>query len=220
MSRQLIAVFGGSFDPVHLGHVALAERAIALLQPELLRIVPASNPWQKQGLIAPPAARVAMLGLAFADIAIPQQIDMQEIEREGPAFTVDTLIAIRKQIGPDAALVFLLGADQLNQLHTWHRWRELFSLAHLFASSRPGFRLNHAAMVPELRIELHKRIRPVTACGEAACGSVVLDDGLKVDVSSNAIRTALRHAKPPASLLPPAVLDYIDQHHLYRTNHS
>jgi nicotinate-nucleotide adenylyltransferase len=213
-----VALLGGSFDPVHHGHVALAELFANLLHPDQLRIVPAGKPWQKAtGLQGSDADRVAMLELAFAQAAFPVTIDMQEIERKGPTYTVDTLRQVRAEIGPQAALVFLMGADQLQGLATWREWRKLFDLAHIAVAARPGYQLDDATLPPAVAAELAlRRATPDQLCA-APAGLACVVHTLAVDISATQIREALGSGGDANSFLAPVVLDYIQQHNLYKT---
>lgn len=214
--RPCIALLGGSFDPVHTGHVALAEYFVKLFAPDLLRIIPAGNPWQKHGLQASPAERVEMVRRAFDRQAVPVMIDTQEIERGGATYTIDTLRAIRAEVGPEPCLLFLMGADQLQQLHTWQDWRRLFEHAHLCAASRPGFAVDAAQVPDAVAAEFARRRATPEQIRRVPHGLAYLAADLAVDVSATAIRAALQRGEAPAALLPDGVLDYIRQHHLYR----
>lgn len=216
MVRRCVAVLGGSFDPIHNGHVALAEFFIDLLKPDELRIIPAGNPWQKGSLHAPPEDRMEMARRAFDRLSIPITIDRQEIQRHSPTYTIDTLRALRTELGPDTSLAFLIGADQLQQLHTWHEWRHLFDYAHICAASRPGFTLDMAHLPDAVAQELARRNGTPAQIRSAPHGCACLVSGLSVDISATQIRTALRDGDQLQKLLPPRVLDYIKQHHLYR----
>jgi nicotinate-nucleotide adenylyltransferase len=219
-----VALLGGSFDPVHKGHVALAELFAKLLQPDQLRIVPAGQPWQKStGLLASDADRIAMLELAFAQVAIDRvaidrvTIDLQEIERKGPTYTIDTLRSVRAEIGPQAALVFLMGADQLQGLDTWREWRTLFELAHIGVAARPGYQLDDAALPPAVAEELARRRATPAQLRAAPAGLVCVVRTLAVDISATQIREALGSGSDANSFLAPEVLDYIQQHNLYKS---
>jgi len=215
--RPCIALLGGSFDPVHNGHVALAEYFVKLFAPDLLRIIPAGNPWQKHGLQASAADRVQMVQRAFDRQAIPVAIDTQEIERGGATYTIDTLRSIRVEVGPEACLLFLMGADQLQQLHTWQGWRELFDYAHLCAASRPGFAVDAAQVPAAVSGEFTRRHATLEQIRATPHGLAYLAPNLAVDISSTVIRSALQHGERPTSLVPDSVLDYIQQHHLYQS---
>ena len=212
-----IAILGGSFDPVHCGHVALARYFVGVLAPDQLRILPAGNPWQKNGLHASAAQRVAMLQQAFAQQTVPVLIDERELHNDRATYTVETLRSLRAEVGPEVALVFLMGADQLQHLDTWQEWRALFELAHLCAAARPGFALDGAGVPTAIRAEFERRASTPALIRSTACGSTLLAPDLAVDISATAIRDALRHGKQPDSLVPHAVLDYIQQHHLYKS---
>lgn len=216
--NRCIALLGGSFDPVHEGHVALGGYFTRLLFPDELRILPAGQPYQKQALAATPEQRMDMLRLAFGHLAVPVHIDDQEIRRQGPTYTVDTLRALRAELGDDVSLVFLIGADQLQKLHTWKDWLQLFGLAHLCAASRPGFALDASHVAPEVAREFIRRAATPEQLRATPAGLAYLAANLAIDVSSTQIRAALGAGDRPASLIPGRVLDYIEQHHLYQNN--
>jgi nicotinate-nucleotide adenylyltransferase len=214
-----IALLGGSFDPVHHGHVALAELFARQLAPDELRILPAGQPWQKKaGLQASDADRVAMLELAFEKAACPVTIDTREIERQTPTYTVETLRELRAELGPDASIVFLMGADQLQKLDSWRDWQDLFALANFGVAARPGYRLDAAALPPAVARELAPRIATPEQVRASKAGKVCLAHTLAVDVSATEVRAALKEnaAAKVSALLAPQVLDYIQQHHLYK----
>ncbi len=215
MSRPCLVLLGGSFDPVHNAHVALGGYFVRLLAPDELRIIPAGNPWQKAPLLASGADRVAMLRLAFARQPVPVVIDEQELRRQGASYTVDTLRAVRAEVGPEASVVFIIGADQLLHLNTWHDWRALFDLAHVCAASRPGF--DTAALPAEVAHELRRRSATPDQLRNSAHGLMFLTENLALDTSATEIRTALVRGERPQQSLPTPVLDYIEQHHLYKT---
>lgn len=214
---RCIALLGGSFDPVHNGHVALGNYFATLLAPDELRILPAGNPWQKQGLQATPQQRVDMVRLAFQRLAVPMVIDEQEIHRNSTTYTIDTLRDLRVQLGPAVSLAFLMGADQLQQLHTWKNWQHLFDYAHLCAASRPGFRMDGAHVAPEVAREFARRTGTPEQIRTTPHGLAYLATSLAIDISATQIREAFKHGQPPDALIPAGVLDYIQQHHLYHT---
>jgi nicotinate-nucleotide adenylyltransferase len=214
-SLRCVTLLGGSFDPVHNGHLALADLFTGQLQADELRVIPA-RPWQKSALQATDAQRLAMLRLAFAHAAAPVVIDTQELDRDGPTYTVDTLRALRATLGTEVSLVFLMGADQLQRLDTWRDWHALFELANLGVAARPGFSLADAALPPAVVQELAQRRASLAQLHATPCGLVHVAPTLAVDVSATDIRSALRQGDEANSLLPPVVLDYIQQHNLYK----
>ncbi len=230
--RRCIAVLGGSFDPVHNGHVALANYFVTLLHPDQLRVIPAGNPWQKHGLEASSADRVEMVKRAFgvvntvvnAQQTVEVMIDQQEIQRHTATYTIDTLKALRSELGPDTSIIFLMGADQLLHLNTWQGWDELFAYAHLGVASRPGFAMDADQVPPEVKREFTRRAATPEQIRQSAHGLTYLAENLFIDISSTEIRTALRNTsdsesgseQKPDALIPKAVLDYIELHHLYK----
>lgn len=228
-----VALLGGSFDPVHHGHIALAELCAQLLQPDELRIMPAGQPWQKAGLQASDADRVAMLQLAlqagsFAP-GVKVGIDTREIDRKTPTYTVETLRELRAELGPDASLVFVMGADQLQKLDTWRDWHSLFDLANFVVTARPGYSLEEAGLAPAVAAELAPRKSTPEEVRTSAAGQVCLAHTLAVDISATEVRQALRNrvqsgtvnaenaAAKAGACLAPQVLDYIQQHNLYKS---
>lgn len=211
-----VALLGGSFDPVHNGHVALGALFDKLLNPDQLRVIPAGNPWQKAALRATAEQRVAMVELAFADAGIKVVLDRQEIERTSATYTIDTLRNVRAELGPEASIVFLMGADQLMHLDTWRDWRALFDLAHIGVAARPGYSLAEASLPPAVATELQQRQGSLEQLRNTPSGHAYLAQTLAVDISSTQVRAALQRGEQANSLISPVVLDYIQQHNLYK----
>ncbi len=189
-----IGLFGGTFDPVHNAHVALARAALQALALDEVRWVPTGQPWQKARSITPAVHREAMLKLALA--GEPRFVlDRIELEREGPSYTLDTVRALQTA-RPGASWFLLIGADQYAGLHTWHGWRELLDRVVLAVAARPGVA---AAPQPEVLAHAH-RVVPLPPMA----------------VSATDIRSRVASGLPVGDLVPPAVATYIDQHALYR----
>ncbi len=221
---RCVALLGGSFDPVHHGHVALAALFADLLKPDELRILPAL-PWQKASLQASDEDRIRMLELAFAGESFEVVIDTREIDRGTPTYTVETLRGLREELGEAASIVFLMGADQLQKLDTWRDWHALFALCNLAVAARPGYALDQDRLPPAVANELARRLATPMEVRATPFGKVCLAHTLAVDISATQIRTAL--GKEPATgaeqgadlgaLVPRGVLDYIQQHNLYKS---
>ncbi len=213
-----IAVLGGGFDPVHTGHVAILETIQSLLKPTQLRIIPTGLSKHKDAFHAEPAHRIAMLSLAFQALASQTEliIDDQEIKRaeQGiPSYSVDTLKNIRFEFGTAASVVLIIGLDQLQQLQYWKNWEHLLDLAHIVAVTRPGF--DPDSIDSLVAYEFEKHAAGITELRNRPFGHTYLYSGLDIDISSTRIREELRSNKNKPSLVPPVVLDYIQQHHLY-----
>jgi nicotinate-nucleotide adenylyltransferase len=214
-----LAILGGTFDPVHYGHLHAADdvrRALAL--PEV-RMIPSGDPPHRAAPVASAAHRLAMLDLGVAEFPglVP---DGREIARAGKSYTVLTLEELRDE-RPGRPLVLIVGADAFHGLPTWHRWNELFDLAHLVVVARPGVDPG-AELPPELASEWNARATADRRRLDSAAGGAIYPQAIVPrDISSTAIRRAL--AEGPAGvanvrgLLPPAVLAYIDRNQLYRS---
>ena len=224
MSVRSVLLLGGSFDPVHSGHVGLARYFCTLLHPDELRLIPSGRPWQKPDMVTPAAHRIAMLHAAFDGWPTPICIDEQEIRREGPSYMIDTLRSLRSELGRDVSLALIMGADQLINLHTWHDWTALFNEAHLCIAARPGFTMDDATLDKAVAAQINRRLASADQLRQTPSGLVCIATQLALDVSSTTIREAIAGyggsgvSGERADLLPVPVLDYIQQHHLYQTH--
>ncbi|MCL1886860.1 MAG: nicotinate-nucleotide adenylyltransferase [Betaproteobacteria bacterium] len=216
MSVECTILLGGSFDPVHKGHIAIAEYFCNLFHTTRLRLIPAGNPWQKNHLDATPQQRIDMLRLAFDPTPLSTTIDTQEIERTGPSYTIDTLRAIRQETGNKGSLVFILGSDQLLNLNTWHEWKQLFQFAHIAVASRPGYSVESSILPAEIRDVFYHRIASSQEIRNTSHGLTYLANETSIDISATEIRKNLQHSNTSHSLIPPKVLDYIKKNNLYR----
>lgn len=188
-----IGLFGGSFDPVHNAHVALAKVALAQLNLDELRWIPVGRPWQKTRPLAAPADREAMVRLAIADES-RFMLERSELRRRGMSFTLDTVRELQAaEPGNDWFLV--LGQDQYAGLHTWRDWRDLVDLVTLVIAPRPGA----APVNPQVASTPHR--------------SVALP---MMNESSTDVRELIAAGRPIDGLVPEPVARYIERHHLYQ----
>lgn len=213
-ARRRIGLVGGTFDPPHVGHLALARAARDAFGLDEVRLMPTGRSWQKAGAGASSAQRLAMTRLAVAGLAPAERmaVDDREVRRDGPTYTVDTLRELRAELGDETALVLVIGSDQLRNLPTWHRWTELFALAHVAATQRERVGLD--GLPAALEDELAARGRQ--SLPDAPAGAIVLFSMPAVPVSATALRAQLQRGERPDGLSPPAVLDYIGSNGLYR----
>ncbi|HET7359734.1 MAG TPA: nicotinate-nucleotide adenylyltransferase, partial [Rhodanobacteraceae bacterium] len=194
---------GGTFDPVHCGHLRAAWEAAEWLDAEV-RLLPAHVPPHRPPPVASAAQRVAMLRAALAGQR-RLTLDTRELQREGPSWTVDTLHGLRDEFGPARPLVLLLGADAFAGLPGWNRWRELFALAHVGVLQRPGA----AVVLPdELAGEIApRRVDGVARLRAAPAGCVLTMAVTALDISASQVRALLAAGRSPRYLVPPALLD-------------
>ena len=200
---QPLAIFGGTFDPIHIGHLRAAWEASEALDAEV-RIVPAKIPPHRPQPIASATERAAMLRAALAGQQ-RLQLDLRELEREGPSYTFDTLTSLRAEIGAERPLVLLIGADAFAGLSEWHRWRELFELAHMCVLTRPA---QIPAMPEALAAEVAARKAESLAGLRAAAAGKVLDMVVSaLGISATRIRALLAEGREPRWLVPQALVD-------------
>lgn len=196
MSR--IGLFGGSFDPPHCGHVALAQAALAHLRLDELRWLPAGRPWQRQHRLAGAEHRAAMVAAAIAGTP-GFALDRRELDRAGPSFTIDTVRELQAE-RPGATLFLLIGEDQLQRLPTWHDWQAVVGAVTLAVAGRGAEREPPPELLAQ-RARIERLPMP------------------PMPISSTAIRAHLADGRPAGSLVadvvPAEVARYIDRHHLY-----
>ena len=201
MTRPL-AILGGTFDPVHLGHLRVAWEAAVHLDAEV-RLMPASVPPHRAQPVATAAQRVAILEAALAGQS-RIGLDLRELARTGPSYTIDTLIELRNEIGAQRPLVLLVGTDAWAGLPTWHRWRELFDHAHVGVLARGGV---HVAEPDPLAAEsVARRTADPADIAASPAGRVIELAVSALAISATRIRTLIATGDEPRWLVPDAVL--------------
>ena len=188
-----VAIFGGTFDPVHNAHLAVARSALEALGAARILWIPTGDPRYRDPPVAPARDRVAMLQLAIEG-ETRYAIDERELVPDASGYTYDTLAALRAEVGPNVSLVMLIGADQYAKLDTWHRSGELFSLASFAVFGRPT---------------------DGAAVGERPRAGVVQVEMQPIAISATAIRARIARGEDVSAMLPAPVLQYIRRHHLY-----
>ncbi|MEF8752995.1 MAG: nicotinate-nucleotide adenylyltransferase [Accumulibacter sp.] len=212
-----LGIFGGTFDPVHYGHLRLAEEAVGALALSTIRWLPAGQPRLRDAPRVTAGQRLAMVRLATADNPF-FEVDESEVTAARPSCTVPTLERLRspEHCGRRRPLVLLLGADAFAGLPGWHRWQSLFALAHLAVAHRPGYPLDPAQLPPALAA--HCRDRFCSSPAELAAspaGLVATFAMTQLAISATRVRQLLANGESVRYLLPDPVIAYIRRHRLY-----
>lgn len=210
---SLVGVFGGTFDPVHYGHLRSALELAERLQMEQLRLMPSAQPPLRAAPYCSAAHRAAMVALAVAG---EQRLacDTRELGRSGKSYSIDSLIELRAELGAQHALCMVIGCDAVLGITQWHRWRELLDWAHIVAIARPGWQLPHTGEVAQW-LQTH-RVEDVRLLRQRPAGCIAVQELRPLAISSTEIRALLATGRSASYLLPPAVLDYIQAHKLYQ----
>lgn len=207
-----IGVFGGTFDPVHLGHLRPAFEVFEALGCAELRLIPAHVPPHRDTPSLNPTQRLVLLKRAVADTP-GFKVDARELGRAGPSYMVDTLASLRGE-HPDAPLCLILGMDSFSSLPSWERWRELADYAHLVVMDRPGERF---AAEPEFAAWVDERREDdVAALQSSRQGRVYFQAVTQLDISATRIRKLLAAGRSVRFLVPDTVLGLIRDQGLYR----
>ncbi len=210
-SGQAIGIFGGTFDPVHYGHLRAALEAMEILRLQDFRLLPAGTPPHRANTFASADHRLAMLKLALS--RYPElQVDVREIRREGSSFMVDTLGEIRQEEG-DAPILMMIGQDAANVLDQWHEWHRLFDLAHLVIMRRPESKHIYSGALFE-QVQPRMVNNPGRLLNSPA-GLILPLEVTQLAISSTEIRRQIRTGLSPRFLLPDPVIDYILEYQLY-----
>ena len=199
-----LAMLGGTFDPVHNAHLRVAWEAAEMLDADV-RLIPANVPPHRDQPIASATERAAILRAALRgqDRLV---VDERELGRDGPSWTIETLIELRDEIGPERSLVLLVGADAFLGLPSWHRWGELFDCAHIGVLTRPGHEI--ATLPTELRIKVaSRRTSDANAIASTPSGRVLAMPVTPLEISATLIREVLAAGGEPRYLMPDAVID-------------
>ncbi len=209
-----IGILGGTFDPVHIGHLRGALEVAEMFDLDELRLIPNARPPHRETPSCSAEDRLAMVRLAVADLP-PLAVDARELERERPSYTIDTLISLRHELGADDQLLLIVGWDAFCGLPTWHRWEELLEHCHILVLQRP----DAGSEAPQvLRDLVAARSVPDPQALAGAAGQIAFVWQTPLEVSATQIRQLLANGKSVRFLVPDAVLAYINAHGLYRAS--
>ncbi|MDN5935037.1 MAG: nicotinate-nucleotide adenylyltransferase [Nitrosospira sp.] len=217
MEFPLVGIFGGTFDPIHYGHLRVAEEIAETISMREMRFVPTGIPRLRQSPAASLQHRVAMVRAAIRGNS-RFILDEREIRRGGVSYSVESLRELKRELGADVILCFIIGADAFMKLAEWHSWRDLFGLCHFIIVARPG----HASTIDRdaLPWELAEECAPRWVSAEdslkrASNGLIFVAPTTLLDISATAIRARIAAGSSIRYLIPDAARDYIAANHLY-----
>ncbi len=204
----MIGVYGGTFDPVHYGHLRTALEVKQVFSLDELRFIPCARPAHREQPQTGAEHRLRMLELALLE-RDGFCVDRRELDRSGPSYMVDTLKSIRAEIEQQALLLFI-GTDAFKHLTGWHRWQQLFDYAHVVVMTRPGFdQQKLEGFFKQRRVDDRQFLR------RQASGLLFFQTVTQLDISATQIRQIIAEAKDPGFLLPDRVIEYIQKNSLY-----
>ncbi len=211
---KCIGLLGGTFNPIHFGHLRMAQELAEALHLDEVRFIPSANPPHKAAPVVSAEHRAHMVQLAIEHNPL-FKLDTRELMRSGASYTIDTLLSLRNELGHDVALCLMMGTDAFTKLNTWHRWQELLDYCHIVLVQRPNSTSNQP-LDKVLESLLHEHYtEDIEELSTLAAGYIHMQTITALDVSSTAIRAAFCKKQPPHYLMPETVINYINSHQLY-----
>ena len=213
---RTIGLLGGTFDPIHFGHLRMAEELAEALKLDEIRFIPAAIPPHKATPSVSASSRAAMVRLAINNNSL-FSLDERELSRSGASYTVDTLQSLRDELGKETSMVLLMGSDAFTKLNTWHRWQELIALSHIALVQRPVNAATRKEVLPKV-LETFLQDHYAENSKElltAPAGLVTMQHITALDISATQIRTSLQQKQSVRYLMPDNVIDYIEAQGLY-----
>ncbi|MDR3477508.1 MAG: nicotinate-nucleotide adenylyltransferase [Gammaproteobacteria bacterium] len=209
--KQPIGILGGTFDPVHFGHLRMALELYQALDLAEVRLVPCYQPVHRKMPVATPEQRLKMVTEAIAKESA-FTVDPCEIERQGPSYTIDTLKTLHALL-PNTPFCLIMGIDALLSFSSWHQWENILDLAHLVVAHRPQYQLPQTGIVADL---LKERLRHnAIDLHNSLAGNILLHPVTPLEISSTDIRKQIASGRNPRFLLPDSVYNYIKEHGTY-----
>lgn len=211
-----IGVFGGTFDPIHYGHLRTAFEMLQALRFDEVRFMPCGDPPHRGKTYADATLRLQMVTMAIE--GQPRFVaDDRELRRDGPSYTVDTLSALREEF-PQVPLALIIGMDAFLGLPKWHQWRDILTLAHIVIAHRPGWRAPDMGPLGSLLAE--RGTHRIDDLHEADAGRIYIHDVTQLEISSTEIRELIACGRDPIFLMPDAVRDVISDSGCYASAES
>ncbi|EJD6376943.1 MULTISPECIES: nicotinate-nucleotide adenylyltransferase [Providencia] len=212
--HNLLALFGGTFDPIHFGHLRPVQALAQQVGLEKVILLPNHVPPHRPQPEATPSQRLEMVRLAIQDNPL-FAIDTRELAKNSPSYTIETLAELRQEIGPEKPLAFIIGQDSLLSINKWYGWDRILDNCHLLVCSRPGYATQFSDPIMQNWLLEHQTTDPI-ALNQTANGYIFIGDTPLVNISATEIREKLSSGDSCHELIPDAVLQYIHQQHLYQ----
>jgi len=214
---RCIGLLGGTFDPIHFGHLRMAQELAESLSLDEVRFIPSANPPHKAPPLVSAEHRAVMVQLAIAGNPI-FKFDDRELHRTGASYTIDTLLSLRSELVESTSLVLFMGSDAFTKFNTWHRWQEIIQLCHIALVQRPLISIKEP-LPKVLDTFLHNHYTEnAEDLHESSAGYVTMQPITPLDISSTAIRNSLQSGHSASYLMPDTVLDYVHSQQLYNSN--
>ena len=213
---QLIGLLGGTFNPIHFGHLRMAQELADALNFNEIRFIPSANPPHKNQPSVSAQHRAAMVQLAIADKPL-FKLDTRELDRDGASYTIDTLISLREELGDNVSLCLVMGSDAFAKLDTWHHWDALLKYSHIILVQRPN-KLAQTKLSEALTALLHDNYsEKISDLSEKSAGYIHMQAITAQDISATNIREKLTLGESARYLVSENVLAYIQQYKLYQS---
>ncbi len=211
---NLLTIFGGTFDPIHNGHLRLSLSVTDELELDEIFLMPAKVPPHRPAPDTSIEKRIEMLEIA-TKICPKLKIDLRELKREGPSYTIDTLKQMREELGNEQPIAIVIGMDSFLQFNKWHKWQEIIKLCHIIIAPRPNFSFEIDNKDINDLYNLHKTDNILDLKSSPAGSIYILKNAQKLEVSATQIRELFCQGKSAQFLIPDLIFDYILKNRLY-----
>lgn len=211
-----IGILGGTFNPIHFGHLRMAEELAESLNLHQVRFIPSAQPPHKDTPAISAEQRAEMVQLAIQHHQ-RFMLDTRELNRQGASYTIDTLLSLRSELGEKASMTLFMGSDAFTQFDSWHRWQEIIQHCHIALVQRPQLSGHQHGLSKMLETFMHDHYSENSdEMHRTPSGIITMRQVTALDISSTAIRRALQGRQSVHYLMPDSVIDYIENHQLYR----
>lgn len=209
----MLGILGGTFDPVHFGHLRPALDVAEKLKLDEVRLIPCGQPPHRQQPLASPLQRLSMLRAAVENQPL-FKVDDRELRREGPSYMVDTLMTLKEDF-PEQSLCLILGWDAFIKLESWHRWQDIFTLANIAVTHRPGWSMDQINSKSELGVQVKQRLVAAEKLDKHTAGKITFMPVTQLAISATQIRQQLQQGHSVSCLLPEKVKELIINQNIY-----